>query len=118
MTPNVFHPHFSPPSNPQPKVLESTIPSLHSNPKRITQKREKKHEIRAPDATEGSEAGKTWKTNKTDIYGFSGIFRQNVLHLFYTCTKCYTLMDVCEGKRRKSSKKCNNYKKELCFQLQ
>lgn len=118
MTSNVLHLSFSSCFNPSLNGFNSIILSLFSNPKRITKRKEKNAEIRAPDATGGVETGETWKTNKTDIYGFSGIFGKNVLHMFYTCTKCFTLIDVCEGKRIKSGKNVIITKKELCFQLQ
>ena len=74
MTPNVLHLSFSSFTNPSLNGFNSIILSLFSNPKRITRRREKNAEIRAPDATGGVETGKTWKTNKTDIYGFGRIF--------------------------------------------
>lgn len=74
MTSNVLHLSFSSCFNPSLNGFYSIILSLFSNPKRITKKKEKNAEIRAPDALGGDETGKRWKTNKTDIYGFDGIF--------------------------------------------
>lgn len=74
MTSNVLHLSFSSCINPFLNGFNSIILSLFSNPKRITERKEKKLKIRAPDANGDSEVRKTWKTNKTDIYGFGRIF--------------------------------------------
>ena len=74
MTSNVLQLSFSSFTNPSLNGFNSIILSLFSNPKRITKRKEKKLKIRAPNGTGGIEIGKTWKTNKTDIYGFDGIF--------------------------------------------
>jgi hypothetical protein len=74
MTSNVLHLSFSSCFNPSLNGFNLIILSLFSNPKRITNRKEKNAEKRAPDATGDVETGKTWKTNKTDIYGYGRIF--------------------------------------------
>lgn len=81
MTPNVLHLSFSSCPTPYLNSFNSIILSLFSNPKRITRKREKNAEIRAPDATGGVETGKRGKQIKrifTDLVGY-------LAKMFYIC---------------------------------
>lgn len=64
----------APPGMVSEDVPSESLPLWADTLIRITKRKEKNAEIRAPDATGGAETGKTWKTNKTDIYGFGGIF--------------------------------------------
>ena len=96
MTSNVLHLSFSSCFNPSLNGFKSIILPLFSNPKRITKRKEKNAEIRAPDATGGVETtlkyvlqmqlevlrqgkrGKQIKRIFTDLVGY-------LTKMFYIC---------------------------------